>query len=1035
MNRVDQRPNSSPPIGILFAEAMCLPDDEREAFLSEVCGDDAELRRQIDLMIEDAESVDQQLGSIGGYELAGEIARGGMGIVYRAHQVRLDRPVALKLIREATLASAEERARFQIEAEAAAGIEHPNLVPIYEIGEDDGLLFYSMKLIEGGTLAAPPESWNRDRRHTIRAMAKVGRALQAVHESGVLHRDLKPGNVLIDEEGEPHLTDFGLARRMDSETMLTLSGQVLGTPNYMSPEQARGEKLTTASDVYGFGAILHQALTGKPPFSGESTVETLRLVAEEPPKHPDLGDRDLETIVMKCLEKAPADRYRSAAAAADDLERWANSETISARPATRTERLQKWVRRNPTLAAFWATAVLLVLTLAIGGPLWALNQRRLNEEIATESEQRRQELYVSQMNQAGESLAQLSGRKLIAPLLENWAGDDAIDIRGWEWGYLQGISEAKRSTILRQAYMMHSIAVTPNKGKVVLDRISASGFKFLLLHPDSNKVISAFPKNPDPKEVEFGTNFLAFAPSGMRLLERPVNGPIMIYSGEAGEKTHEFASTGSASTSIEWSQDGKQILETTTSGVLRVLDSFTGEVSFTKQYPGRIKGLWDPQDARRIAVQESNGKVRIHSLDDWDRPISLDNPSVFSGLRGGLNHMDWSPDGKRIVVTGQNDTVDVWNVENQKKVKSITNFRLRKPYRFDPSSRFLAVCSEGTILIYHVETGVLIDQLIGHASYINQLHWSPDGQSLYSAGNDHTVRKWRPVLREPPSYRIRSLAASPTSDLVLGCTNAYIFRIDTEAPWRPERFAINERRLPTRPAWSADGSLVATDGLTIRSPESGEIIDDSIRIHAFKPVWSPDSRYLATGSRAPEGWFLEVHDLAERRVIYRSGLGSAGMCGWVWNEDGSNLYVRGYHFLSRLSVGKDGAEVELSRDKGVNSRCIDLSPDQTLLACGANEKIELIDPASLEVVDELAGHANRVYGLQWSPDGSRLASFGMTGPILLWDVEKRVKVCPIYLDGGVHCVDLDWSHDGQSLIVADSKGIIHVLNGGTEPSH
>ncbi|MEM7015507.1 MAG: serine/threonine-protein kinase, partial [Verrucomicrobiota bacterium] len=464
MSRSEERIQSPlQPVGVLLAEALCFPETQQGAYLKNVCGDDAELRGQLEKMLnESAEAaeleeeqelreLDGGLGVIGDYEIQSEIARGGMGVVYRARQISLDRIVAIKLIRETSLASAEDRARFRIEAEAAAGIDHPHLVPIYEIGEEDSQLFYSMKLIEGGTLATPPEGWESERKIAVEAMAKVARALQAVHEAGVLHRDLKPGNVLLDEDGEPFLTDFGLARRLDGETMLTLTGQVMGTPNYLSPEQARGGKLTTASDVYGFGAVLYQVLTGNPPFAGESTMETLNLVAEEPPKSPGLKDRDLETIVMKCLEKAPADRYSSAAAVAEDLERWVNSEPISARPATPTERMRKWVRRNPTLAGLWALGAVLVATLAIGGPFWALNQGRLNQEILAESKRRLDLLYIAEMNQASDAFRESSGLEELQYLTSKWAGPEHEGRRGWEWRVLSNEAKADEGRVLLES--------------------------------------------------------------------------------------------------------------------------------------------------------------------------------------------------------------------------------------------------------------------------------------------------------------------------------------------------------------------------------------------------------------------------------------------------------------------------------------------------------------------------------------------------------------------------------------------------------
>ena len=275
----------------------------------------------------------------GDYELLDEIARGGMGVVYRARQVSLNRVVALKMILSGQLASQADVQRFRQEAELAANLDHPGIVPIYEIGEHHGQHYFSMKLIEGGTLHFRAAEFQRDARKAAALMATVARAVHHAHQQGILHRDLKPGNILIDAAGEPHVTDFGLARKIGLDSSLTMSGQIMGTPHYMAPEQARGENraLTPGADIYSLGAMLYELLGGQRPFTGEDFITLLKQVAEtEPPRlrtlKPSL-DRDIETMVMKCLEKSPAARYATAAELADDLDRWQRGEPVRARPA------------------------------------------------------------------------------------------------------------------------------------------------------------------------------------------------------------------------------------------------------------------------------------------------------------------------------------------------------------------------------------------------------------------------------------------------------------------------------------------------------------------------------------------------------------------------------------------------------------------------------------------------------------------------------------------------------------------------------
>ena len=330
----------------------------------------------------------------GDYELIDEIGRGGMGVVYRARQVHLDRVVALKMILTGRFASDEDVRRFSVEAHNAANLDHPNIVPVYEVGCYSGQHYFSMKLIDGASLSTRRGEFTTDPKASARLMAGVARAVHHAHQRGILHRDLKPGNILIDVEGRPHVTDFGLSHRMaDDGRGLTVSGAVLGSPRYMAPEQARGGKgLTVAADVYSLGAVLYELLTGRPPFSADSVVETLRLVREQDPTRPSLllrgMDRDLETIALKCLEKVPEQRYASAEELAGDLERWLDGEPIRARPTTWLCRTRKWARRKPASAAL-VGVLILSATMLVGGLAWnnvTVKRERNEKQAALDAE-------------------------------------------------------------------------------------------------------------------------------------------------------------------------------------------------------------------------------------------------------------------------------------------------------------------------------------------------------------------------------------------------------------------------------------------------------------------------------------------------------------------------------------------------------------------------------------------------------------------------------------------------------------------------
>jgi serine/threonine-protein kinase len=325
-----------------------------------------------------------------GYEILGELGRGGMGVVYRARQTSLNRLVALKMVLAGGYAGEQELARFRVEAEAVAHLQHPNIVHIYEVGEHQGLPYFSLEFCGGGSLEKKLGGTPQPPRPAAQLVETLARAVHAAHRQGVVHRDLKPANVLLTEDGTPKVTDFGLAKRLDVESGQTHSGMILGTPSYMAPEQAWGKSqvraVGPAADVYALGAILYELLTGRPPFRGETPVDTIQQVMSDEPVPPSRLNakvpRDLETICLKCLEKEPRKRYGSALELAGDLRRFRAREPIRARPAGPVRRLLKWARRRPAAAALWGVGLAVLLLGATGGLWWAQAQARRRADTA-----------------------------------------------------------------------------------------------------------------------------------------------------------------------------------------------------------------------------------------------------------------------------------------------------------------------------------------------------------------------------------------------------------------------------------------------------------------------------------------------------------------------------------------------------------------------------------------------------------------------------------------------------------------------------
>ena len=518
----------------------------------------------------DAESV-AGVRRFGDYELIRELGRGGMGVVYEARQLSLHRVVALKMLLPTRLALPAELERFRLEAEAVAALDHPNILPLYEIGSCQGQPFFTMKLAEGGSLAnaergirnaesSAPASSPRTSHHTSRLkhhvslVSQIARAVHYAHQRGIQHRDLKPGNILLDAEGRPYVSDFGLAKFLDRDSDLTVSSSVLGSPAYMSPEQAAGDtkRLTTAADVYGLGAILFELLSGRPPFTAENVPALLLKIVEQEPDASGIADADLRTLCLKSLNKDPLRRYSSAEALADELDRWQRGEPILARPVSGLERLGRWCRRRPAMAVLSASVLLLLLVVAVGSSVavWRVAAARRAEQ----GEKHKAEAANSDLRIANVRLANSVRR------LELRRAEDLFRVGDSTGG------AAHLAAILRRDPSNH---------------IAASRLVSALVH---------------------GKWALPTAPP-MRHLQ-PVE-------------------------SVSFSADGRQVLSVSRENIARIWDAFTGQPIANLPHRDRVLSARYSPHGARVVTASADGTARIWSSTNGPQPqVRTSTPRV-----------------------------------------------------------------------------------------------------------------------------------------------------------------------------------------------------------------------------------------------------------------------------------------------------------------------------------------------------------------------------------------------------------------------
>lgn len=989
----------------------------------------------------------EKAGRFGDYELVEEIARGGMGAVYRARQISLNRVVAVKLLLFGKFASNEFVQRFQTEAQAAASLQHPNIVAIHEIGVCEGQHYFSMDYVAGKNLADLVREHPLPAKRAAGYVRTIAEAVHHAHQRGILHRDLKPSNVLIDGSDQPRITDFGLAKQLTGDSELTTTGQVLGSPNYMSPEQASPERgeVGPASDVYSLGALLYHLLTGRAPFLAETLEDTLLQLLNRDPVAPRLLNpgipRDLETICLKCLEKNPQRRYESALALADDLRRFLDGQPVVARPASPPEKLWRWSRRKPALAALGV----ILSVVAIGVTWSAIHLRRMQEEI-------RKNLYAAEMNLALRDFLEGNTVQALDRLQQQIPAGRQTDLRGFEWRYLA-----------RQCRGNYSQSL-PVRGQIVGQlQFSPNGKLVATYAWDENQTLRVW--NLETQQLQFTnenvTSFGGFSGDGQFVVVSREDESVQLLQAETGATNRTISDAGVVVAASAMSQSAVTV---SSDQVLKVWELTNGQSRCSLPNFSRDKlatGWGYPfalsPDGKILAMVERdpsplNPDVAIRF---WDVTTQKELPLLEMKRR--VYCLEFSPDGKVLAVGDEDGKVTLCNLASREN--SVTFKAHDFPVRclaFSPDGRTFATGSSDvrSIRLWEVATGLAIQKTFsGQIGDVWSLAFSPDGKQLASGTRDGPVRIWSLAESEVGEIIGAQLHAhdygnfifSPDSQwMAAGCAD-HTVKVWSVATLQLKSVLTNATYVV---AFSSDGQrlLVSNEGgiprwRNVDGPTEQRLPSYTGKVESMIAVdLTPQRDMAALG--LTNGW-IQLWEIESGRPVgapWAAHIGSVRSL--AFSPRGDLVASGGMDKTVKVWDAKTGRLLGESSEHRGNICAVAISPSGQILAsgCGA-ETIKLwdVNRVSEGSVVSISHHKSVVRTLAFSPNGQTLASGSEDNTVKLWRLDlgrTRLDLREVAsFQHKDHVRLVVFSPDGNTLATVTDHGSLRLFRTVPQPEY